>query len=139
MNKNIRMIEKVLTAYGYSFIVGQRKSNHERLYLFWNTEGKITFGCSFNESAEYDNTVDFGVLEYNKVNEELCLSYYAGCILENLTEQMILGCISQVKESVNHDMEDDVLDEWMRSILRLGNHTTDIEEYLQKFGYTIPY
>lgn len=137
MNKNIRMIEKVLITNGYSFIVGQRKSNQERLYLFWNTESKITYGCSFNESAEYDNTADFGALEYNKVNEELCLSYYAGCMLEDLSEQMILECISQVEKSVSHDINDEVLDEEMRDILRLGNHTTDIEEYLQKFGYTI--
>lgn len=138
MNKNIRMIEKVLTANGYSFIVGQRKLIHERLYLFWNIKSKITFGCSFNESAECDNTADFGALEYNKVNEELCLSYYAGCMLKDLSEQVILECISQVKESIRHDM-DDVLNEEMRNILRLGNHTTDIEAYLQKYDYTISY
>lgn len=137
MDKYLKMIEKTLITHGYCFIAGHKKSNREYLYLFWSSKSNITFGCYVNALGMQTTTVDFGSLEYSTFNGELCLSCYAGCMQEDLSEHMILECISQVKKSVRQDMDDDVLDEEMRNISCLGNHTTDIETYFQKYDYTI--
>ena len=67
--------------------------------------------------------------------EEPRFACYIGWLKVNLTEDRFHFGIEEVTRMVKYELESDVFDEDMRSVLRLGNHTTDIEAYFSRFGY----
>lgn len=134
MEKIIQLLENILTQNGYSFTVGRIDKNDEYQYFFWNDSSPIVYGCSFNpdKTDEYANV---GALEISKMPEEPRFACYIGWLKENLTEDRFHFCIAEVTRMVKYELESEVYDEDMRSVLRLGNHTTDIEAYFSRYGY----
>lgn len=134
MEKIIQLLENTLHQNGYSFTVGHTDKDNEYQYFFWNNSSPIVYGCSFNpdKTDEYANV---GALEIGKMSEEPRFACYIGWLKENLTEDSFHFCIEEVTRMLKYELESEVYDEDMRSVLRLGNHTTDIEAYFIRYGY----
>lgn len=134
MEKIIQVLENTLLQNGYSFTVGHTDKDDEYQYFFWNDSSPIVFGCSFNSDMT-DEYANVGALEIGKMPERPGFACYIGWLKENLTDDRFLFCIEEVTRMVKYELESEVYDEDMRSVLRLGNHTTDIEAYFSRFGY----
>ena len=133
MKKDIQNLEEILIRNGYSFTAGHIEKKDEYQYFFWNDNSTIVYGCSFN-SDKTDEYANVGSLQIEK-HERLCFSCYTGWQKECLTVDDFCACIAEVTRMVKYELETEFYDEKMRSVLRLGNHTTDIEAYFEKYGY----
>ncbi len=136
MKKHIQILESILNQNGYSFTVGLVEKDDEYHYFFWNDNSPIVYGCSFHP-GKTDKYANVGALEIMKRPKEPEFACYTGWLKENLTEDRFHSCIAEVNRMLKYELETEVYDEGMRRILRLGNHTTDIETYFRKYEYQI--
>ena len=134
MKNIIQLLESILSQNGYCFTVGHTDKDDEYQYFFWNDSSPIVFGCSFNLDKT-DEYAIVGALEIGKMPEEPRFACYIGWLKENLTEDRFHFCIEEVTRMVKYELESDVFDEDMRSVLRFGNHTPVIEAHFSRYGY----
>ena len=134
MEKCLLLLEKTLIQNGYHYTIGHIAEYNGYQIFFWNDCCPIVYGCSINVHG-FSELISFGSLEYSTLG--LGFGCYTGCQKDELTEQIILDCIAEVYRMVKYETETELFDERMRSVLGLGNHTTDIDLYFRKYGYRV--
>lgn len=123
----ISSITTILTELNYSWLCAKKQYSSEFIIFFWDDDAADapTFACWSNGEIPY---LQISCLTFIEAAEKTAyfLMFSVRLGKRQFSEKAVIDHVRMVRKSIKPDEH-----------VKLGNHTTDIEGYLELFGYKI--